>query len=132
MALEYGGHSLTLDLPVMDHNHAEFFDLYHTLAAAPKTELVARFKELMDHTRDHFAEEEKMMEETGFASLQEHRDEHEKLLGEMGFFYAKVEKGLFPFAMSYIREYLPEKLRNHILNIDSQLAMHLKNAGYGK
>ena len=131
MALEFGGRNLCLQLPVMDARHEEFFTLYQKLAAASGPGLQTLFKEAVEHTREHFAEEERIMEETGFPSAGEHREEHLKLLGEMEFFCKKVEKGLFPFAMAYIREYLPEKFRNHILNIDSQLAMHLKNKGYG-
>jgi len=117
---------LMLGVDTLDHNHLEFIDLQRILAASDTAALPSAFETLYYHTKAHFAEEEALMEKSGFAGLSEHRSEHEKLLGEMHYFLQKVQRGRSVFAKAYIQEYLPEKFYRHIINIDSQLAAYLK------
>jgi hemerythrin len=83
------------------------------------------FEEMIEHTKEHFAYEENLMNELNFYAKGEHFDEHANLLGEMQYFYEKAKK-IPAFGKSYINDYAYDKFKRHIINIDSQLAMFLK------
>jgi len=117
--------TLTLGIPAVDETHDEFLALLATAKSAKGSAFLAAFDALIRHTEAHFAMEETLMRAQGFYGLQEHLDEHENLLAEMRYFFAKAQKAA-AFGRSYIDDYAYEKFRRHIINIDSQLAMFLK------
>ncbi len=116
---------LLLNIDDMDKTHDEFWELLYEIKKSEKEEFLTRFEKIIIHTREHFAFEEALMREKGYYGLQEHLDEHATLLAEMEYFYEK-SKLLLPFGYSYIYDYADEKFKRHIMNIDSQLAMFLK------
>ncbi len=116
---------LKLGIDNMDKIHTEFFEMLETLKMMKGSVFLEGFANLIVHTQEHFAQEEALMRENRFYGIQEHLDEHENLLGEMRYFYDKGKK-MLPFAENYINEYVFEKFRRHIINIDSQFAMFLK------
>ena len=78
--------SLALDHPQMDATHEEFVALLAATDAAltgPKPELLRCFEALCDHTIEHFAQEERWMEATGFAADNCHAGQHQQVLGIM-------------------------------------------------
>lgn len=117
--------TLSLGIPELDETHDEFIALLDTAKRAEGPKLLAAFGALIHHTEAHFAMEESLMRERGFYGMQEHLDEHGNLLGEMRYFYAKAHKAA-AFGRAYIHDYAFEKFRRHIINIDSQFAMFLK------
>lgn len=117
--------NLHLNIEVMDKTHDEFLELLSQIKTCSKSEFMPLFEEMIAHTKEHFAYEEEIMNQHNFYGKQEHLDEHANLLGEMEYFYNKAKK--FPaFGNSYIHEYAYDKFKRHIINIDSQLAMFLK------
>ncbi len=120
--------NLSLGIATLDATHQEFLTLLHEVKSASKEHFMAHFNTLIEHTKAHFESEEAMMREHAFYGYAEHRDEHANLLGEMIHFYEKGKK-IPAFARSYIDDYAYEKFRRHIINIDSQLAMFLKEKG---
>lgn len=109
----------------MDSKHDEFLELLEKIQNASKDEFLALFQEMIEHTKEHFAYEEVLMHKYDFYAKFEHMDEHTTLLSEMNYFYEKAQK-MAMFGRSYIEEYAYEKFKRHIINIDSQLAMFLK------
>ena len=78
--------SLALQHPQMDATHEEFVALLaatDTALAGPEAALLARFQTLVDHTVEHFAQEERWMEATGFAPENCHAFQHQAVLGVM-------------------------------------------------
>ncbi|WP_345978964.1 hemerythrin family protein [Sulfurimonas sp. HSL3-2] len=116
---------LHVKIPVMDEKHDEFLTLLKNIQSCEKNEFLPLFKEMIEHTKEHFAFEEELMNKHEFYAKQEHFDEHKTLLGEMEYFYEKAQK-LPMFGKSYINDYAYDKFKRHIVNIDSQLAMFLK------
>jgi len=117
--------NLQLNIDSMDKKHNEFLDIISKLKSCKDDEFMKLFEEMIEHTKEHFAYEEDVMYKHNFYAKQEHLDEHQNLLGEMEYFYNKTKK--FPsFGKSYINDYAYEKFKRHIINIDSQLAMFLK------
>ena len=117
--------NLQLNIPEMDKMHDAFLDILSQIQSCDETVFLHYFEEMITHTKEHFAFEEMIMREHNFYGRQEHLDEHANLLNEMIYFYEKAQK--FPaFGKSYINDYAYEKFKRHIINIDSQLAMFLK------
>lgn len=118
--------NLQLNLEPMDKNHNEYLELLASIKSCSDDEFMSLFALMIEHTKEHFKFEEDLMDKYGFASKQEHLDEHANMLGEMEYFYEKSKK-MKAFGKSYINDYAYEKFKRHILNIDSQLAMFLKD-----
>jgi hemerythrin len=116
---------LTLGVAEMDGIHAEFITLLEHAKRSSGSDFIAGFEALIEHTEAHFAREEEIMRSHDYYGTQEHSSEHETLLDEMRYFFAKAKK-LPPLGRSYIDDYASEKFRRHVINIDSQLAMFLK------
>jgi len=119
------GENLGLNIPAIDAKHDEFLELLSEIKSCQNEQFLPLFKEMIEHTREHFAFEEELMEKYSFYAKAEHFEEHKNLLGEMEYFYQKAQKMLM-FGKSYINEYAYDKFKRHIVNIDSQLAMFLK------
>ena len=117
--------NLQLDIPDIDKKHHEFLDLLGKIQSCKDQEFLSLFEEMITHTKEHFAYEESIMTKHDFYGKQEHVDEHANLLNEMQYFYQKAKK-IPAFGKSYINDYAYEKFKRHIINIDSQLAMFLK------
>lgn len=118
--------NLQLGIPDMDRTHEAFLTLLEKIQSCNDKEFLSLFEEMITHTREHFTYEESIMTQHNFYGKQEHLDEHENLLNEMRYFYQKAKK-IPAFGRSYINDYAFEKFKRHIINIDSQLAMFLKN-----
>lgn len=117
--------NLQLNIPKMDEKHDEFILLLDQVKSCKSQEFLILFEEMIQHTKEHFAYEESIMDQYSFYGRQEHMDEHTNLLNEMQYFFQKAQK-IPLFGKSYINDYAYEKFKRHIINIDSQLAMFLK------
>ncbi|HHD83434.1 MAG TPA: hemerythrin [Campylobacteraceae bacterium] len=116
---------IKLGIPDMDAIHEGFTVLLSRIQKCEPETFMPLYEELIAHTRDHFAFEESLMAQYRFYDSHEHLEEHTKLLDEMVYFYEKSKK--FPvFGRSYINDYAYDKFKRHVVNIDSQLAMFLK------
>ena len=118
--------NLKLNVESMDKNHDEYLELLSSIKSCKDDEFMPMFEKMIEHTKEHFKFEEDLMDKYSFASKQEHLDEHANMIGEMEYFYEK-SKRIRAFGKSYIDDYAYEKFKRHILNIDSQLAMFLKD-----
>lgn len=81
-----------LDLPrvaidFMNRDHEEFATLREQLLAriaeGARESIDAMLDELHAHTQRHFAAEEQLMRDTGFPVYPIHKDEHERVLGDI-------------------------------------------------
>lgn len=120
---------LRLNIESIDTKHDEFLTILSKIRSCTSNEFLELFEEMITHTKEHFAYEEEIMNQKDFYAKEEHFEEHKNLLGEMEYFYEKAKK-MPLFGKSYINEYAYEKFKRHILNIDSQLAMFLKENNY--
>lgn len=111
-------------LDFMNRDHAEFVALRDKLlkllttqaAAAEVDELLA---ELLVHTRRHFAEEERLMQEIQFPPYPVHKGEHDSVLAEMSAQLKRWEQGRNAVAL---REWLDRSVgdwfENHVSTMD--------------
>jgi len=124
--IEWEGRHYLLGLDIMDDTHRAFVTLVNALSDAPDTIFPALFDQLIAHTRQHFEQEETLMKDSDFPAYLEHRDDHQRILGELDQFKKRVDRGLVAFGRNYIRERLPSWFRLHAATMDSALAAHLK------
>lgn len=124
--IEWDDDNFLLGMIIMDDTHKEFVTLLNQLSEAPDNNFAALFDELIAHTRQHFQQEEKFMIESRFPAYSEHKDEHQRILGELNQFKKRVDKGLIAFGRNYINQRMPEWFRLHAATMDSALATHLK------
>jgi hemerythrin-like metal-binding protein len=116
--------SLKVGLGIIDDRHEEFWQLLEMLKAEKNDEVfMLMFSRLIEHTKEHF---EADMLRINSSNLYEHKVEHKKALEEMDYFYSKGQKGLMPFAKNYINDRAENWFRQHLLNMDSDLARELK------
>jgi len=118
-----------LGVSEMDAIHAEFATLVNRLAAADLKEFTRLFRELLAHTRAHFAAEEELMRRTDFPGRREHVAEHGRVLGEMERFGERLANGKPFFARAYIEDRIPEWFAVHTRTLDYTLAVYLKSKG---
>ena len=127
--IEWDDASYLLGVDIMDDTHKDFVNLVNQLSLAVDSEFASLFRQLIAHTEVHFQQEENFMIESKFPAFSEHKDEHQRILGEMNQFLKRVDKGLIVFGRNYIKDRLPDWFRLHASTMDSALAMHLKTQG---
>ena len=121
--------ALSLDLPLMDDTHREFVDLLAAVSDAADDDLVAAWSALVDHTSQHFAQEDRWMQLTGFASGNCHATQHMVVLSVLREGLAQGTAG----RLDTIRE-LAHQLAiwfpQHAQSMDAALALHLRGIGF--
>lgn len=118
--------ALSLHISSMDDTHREFIGLINQCAAcSDKHEFIALYDQLIEHTRDHFANEEEKMRQSAFPAIDEHQSDHYRVLNEMQGFKRSLARGRHQLVKSYINERLPEWFALHLKTMDAALAAHL-------
>ena len=118
----------SLNYEKMDTLHMEFLEIYNSVDLNSKDSINAKAIELLEHTKIHFSEEEKLMDRYNYPRTKEHKDEHNKVLSELKFF---IDKSHSLFGMNILKSYFAEKLPYwfdyHLASMDSDLSAHIKN-----
>ncbi len=115
-----------LGVDSMDTTHKEFIELLNRVDTIPADGFASYFDTLLDHTRSHFDAENALMEASGFLSIREHRDDHDRILAEMMQMQRFIARGMVKIARDYIKEKLPDWFTTHAASMDTALALHLK------
>ena len=101
------------------------FTLFDNSSSQDK-QIVLKLNELLLHIREHFANEERLMKESYYQSLNMHKAEHGKIINEVQMhimeFRNRKERDLL---IEYFKEDFPTWLEQHILSMDITLAEHL-------
>lgn len=130
MAALQWSEALALDLPPMDDTHREFVDLLAAVEAADNATLVARWQALVEHTEQHFGQEDAWMASTGFAAGNCHAMQHKVVLQVMRDGAARaVDKGELHVVRAMAAE-LALWFPQHAQSMDAALALHLRRVGF--
>lgn len=113
----------------MDATHREFVDLVDALVDAGDEELIPQLQVLLDHTREHFAQENSWMEESGFPPIAIHQGEHQRVLDLMEHVLQEAREGDPGQARNLVQQ-LPAWFEQHAMTMDAALARHLHNADH--
>ena len=121
--------ALSLDLPIMDDTHREFVELLAIAQRSPDAGLPAAWQHLINHTADHFGQEDRWMLATRFSSVNCHTMQHKVVLEVM-----REGAGLAVAGnMTALREMASELalwFPRHAQSMDAALALHLRREGY--
>lgn len=124
----------SVGVPEIDNQHKTLFELVNRLFhAAVKREdqrlTIEVLDALVEYTGTHFSLEERLLEESGFAGLPGHREDHKRFIEELFAITRKfqVEDRSVTFELlSFLRNWL----QNHIRRSDMEYAGHLARTGY--
>jgi hemerythrin-like metal-binding protein len=100
--------------------------MVNALKQAEKHEFALIFNELISHTQAHFAYENNLMAETNYPAMKEHRNEHERVLGELTKLRSQLERGQVEPVRDFVSQRLPKWFRLHVLSMDNALAAHVQ------
>ena len=121
--------ALNLDLPLMDDTHREFVDLLAAVDRAEDAQLLSTWNTLVEHTEQHFGQEDAWMASTRFASGNCHSTQHKVVLQVMREGAARAEQGdlkVLRVMASELALWFPQ----HAQNMDAALALHLRRVGF--
>jgi len=119
---------LTLGCDEIDRDHRAFLELIAALRRAGDVDFPTMFRRLQEHTEQHFAREEQLMQTCAFPALREHKSEHVRVLGELHQFGQRAARGLLPFARAFVAERLVPWFELHIQTMDAALVVHMQRA----
>jgi hemerythrin-like metal-binding protein len=134
MALIDWSDNFSVGVQLMDDHHKKLFDIFNRLHAAMKagqgdTVLDGIMKELIDYTRYHFGEEEKMLERVGYTQMEMHKGLHRKFVAELEGYEKDISGGMAVFAATQVMNSSLVWLRDHIMTIDKGYTSLVKQAG---
>jgi hemerythrin len=113
----------------IDEHHLHLVELLNKthrdfLRQAPPDILAELFEELIDYATYHFAAEEKVMLESGFPDIENHKREHAKFAREVVDMHDNYLEKQKPFFLE-ILTFLQDWLKSHILQADGELGRFL-------
>ncbi|ABK43690.1 hemerythrin-like metal-binding protein [Magnetococcus marinus MC-1] len=115
---------IELGVDFMDAQHQSFVTELSQLAPQPDSALLLAFPGLVEALTDHFSQEELLMQRCGFGASQEHRGEHQRLLGQCAMLARFAKRGGAPDILAFMRSDLPKWFETHLLTMDAALARH--------
>lgn len=121
--------ALVLDLPLMDDTHREFVDLLAAVEQAGDDQVLPAWQALIDHTDQHFGQEDYWMAATRFASGNCHSTQHKVVLTIMREGAERGAKGELDVVRTMARE-LAVWFPQHSQSMDAALALHLRRVGF--
>lgn len=127
MRFEWAEH-FTKDIERMDATHREFVQLVDRLLSADDEALVAGLDELLQHSREHFEQEQRWMLASGFPPTAIHQSEHQRVLGILEQTLKLARSGDLGVARGVVQS-LPQWFEQHAASMDNALALHMKHVG---
>ena len=113
----------------MDNTHEEFVTMLNALLLTPTTEQLNLYREFLNHTVEHFAQEDRWMVATGFSEENCHAGQHTTILETMRAVETHYVQGDTEI-ISRLAEALAEWFPQHAASMDAGLAQHLKSVSF--
>ena len=113
----------------MDHTHEEFVTMLNALLKTPPREQLNLYREFLNHTVEHFAQEDRWMLATGFSEDNCHAGQHATILETMRAVETHYVQGDTEI-ISRMAEALTEWFPQHAGSMDAGLAQHLKSVNF--
>ncbi|MBE7941918.1 MULTISPECIES: hemerythrin domain-containing protein [Ramlibacter] len=121
--------ALEIEYPAMDDTHREFVELLAACEAAADAALPAAWDEFIAHTEEHFGQEDRWMESTGFSTGNCHSTQHKVVLQVLREGAQRMAAGDSAPTRQMIRE-LAAWFPQHAQSMDAALALHLRSVGF--
>jgi len=133
MPLVVWSDKLSVGIKNIDEQHTVLFDTINELHAAmikgqARTivgELLAR---LLTYTRNHFSDEERMLESSGYPDLPQHRELHRNLTKQVEDYIARFQSGDLTLSTD-LAGFLSDWLKKHIQGTDQLYGPYMNQRG---
>ena len=113
----------------LDETHEEFVDMLNQLLATPTDQQLPLYLRFVEHTREHFAQEERWMVATGFEPDNCHASHHATIMETLHAVVEHYEKDDQDI-ITRLAEALVEWFPQHAATMDAGLALHMKAVGF--
>lgn len=133
MALIVWNDQLKVGVSIIDQQHQELVRMANELSDAMKAghgreALGKLFSGLTSYTLNHFATEERLMQQHAYAKAAEHKKQHEELKSQVAALQGKAQDGKLSATIETLN-LLRDWLSHHINHTDKDLAAHLLAKG---
>ena len=124
--------SLNVEIDKFNKQHKELIEitnrLFQSFLENRLEEIEKNFLNLIEHSKLHFAEEEKWMLQYEYPHYQNHKKVHESLLNQILYHYNKYKKGEFSLNLhSFI--FFKHWLVDHIISDDKKYGEFFRSKG---
>ncbi|MDM8526321.1 bacteriohemerythrin [Desulfococcaceae bacterium HSG8] len=125
---------ISVGVEVLDKHHQKLVDIVNQLHNAmregrAKGVIVGIVNELLDYTKYHFKEEEKLMERISYSAIDEHKRAHGQFISTAQNYKAQAENGLETFLSVSVSLMLTDWLKNHIGIMDKKYQKEMNENG---
>ena len=125
---------MSMGLETFDNEHKKLVEmineLFDGMQAGKGAEALGKILDkLIDYTKVHFAHEEKLMAEHGYADSPTHKAEHVALAKQVLDVQAKFKSGASAVLSMDVLNFLKEWLLKHIQGTDKKYVAHFKSKG---
>jgi len=132
MAYFSWSNDLSVGNTFIDNDHRKLVDmvnaLYDALADGRAKDVMGKvLNNLIIYTKEHFGREEVEMQRINYPKFLAHKLEHEKLIKEVEQLKQNFSNGANINAVQ-VGKMLSDWLKNHIMQVDAQLAVAIKDA----
>ena len=117
--------ALSLGYEPMDVPHREFVELIGLAQQADDGALTLRWREVVDHAQQHFAQEDQWMRQSRFSTAENHLLQHRVVLNVMREGLALARDEQFEEVHEMANE-LANWFSKHTQSLDAALALHLR------
>jgi hemerythrin len=133
LALVIWSEKLSVGVKSLDNQHIVLFDAVNDLHAAMmkgqgRTIVGELLCKLLLYTRNHFSDEEQLMESAGYPDLPQHRILHRNLTKQVEEYIARFEKGDLTLTAD-LSGFLSDWLKKHIIAIDQSYGPFMNQHG---
>ncbi len=131
MAILEWSDDLSVGIGAMDLQHKRLVTLLNSLHDAMKegkAVVDSVLSQLVDYTKKHFAEEEKLMAANGFPALESHKKEHASLTAQLMDFQQQFSEGKVSLTQDLL-QFLTQWLGGHIRGMDKSYGVYLNQKG---
>ena len=123
---------LVLNRPIIDGQHREIFRRYEALARAAASGDVSEegrlFEFLGGYVVEHFAAEERLMDQAGYPARAEHRADHDRFVADfLDYGQELAARESKARAQGRVVKWMADWLTHHIAGTDRKLATYLSS-----
>lgn len=124
--------SCRIGIDRIDAQHKRLFNLanifFETLDSPKLADLIeAVLSGLLAYTKSHFADEEAVMEMSGYPQLHEHRRSHRRLTEDVEALNKRLQEGL-PIDKNAVMVFLKDWLTRHVMQEDKQIGLWIQQS----
>ena len=133
MPLVVWSEKLSVGVKAVDDQHTVLFDTINELHAAmmkgqARTIVGELLCKLLLYTRNHFSDEEKMLEDANYPGLAVHQIKHRALTKQVEEYIARFQKGDLTLS-NELASFLSDWLKTHILSVDQSYGPYMNEHG---